>query len=526
MQVSHVPCPHCSTNLRIRDRALIGKRIDCPDCGRRIEIVADGAKHLAARLPVEEGSAPKSPTSGKKRRRKSTTRKPSTQRHSESKSRNAAEAEARVPIGRRVLNVLKNPVVVSWIVAVIATGTIVGVVLSRAAERDANVTVSNDESLIDGDPTIDNGGEQQPINIWDVDGAATQERLRRIGRLIAEHEQQRGSYPRGTVPGDGLPPENRLSWISRLAAKSKRYGRLQPDWNRAWRDPVNEPFARQQLDLFRNPNLPGQPGPDGLPVTHFVGVAGVGADGPTLPAEHPRAGIFAYNRATKRTDIRDGLGNTMMIAGVNQHVGGWAVGGRSTIRPFVKEPYVNGPDGFGTGQKDSMLVLMADGSVRTITRKTSPVIVRRMAAMADGFPLDPGVPGDPLKSRVKPPPVVKKKERPTKPPVVAVKPKRKPIDANRINVAAALSQKVLRFENPGKATRRMLIAEVEELAGVPIRVDRNLTPALAALLDERVAVKLKDATAKDILDAILKETGLKAAIEERGVRIVAAGKTR
>src|SRR5262249_21127427 len=116
---------------------------------------------------------------------------------------------------------------------------------------------------------------------------------------------------------------------------------------------------------------------------HFVGVAGVGSDAARLPASDPRAGIFSYDRATRWDDIRDGASNTWLVLGVRDHLGSWAAGGPSTVRGLTREPYVNGPDGFGTGQEDSMLVLMADGRVRTVSRQADPRILRSLAAMAD-----------------------------------------------------------------------------------------------------------------------------------------------
>lgn len=511
MQVSRIPCPHCFTNLRVRDRSLIGQTIDCPDCKQPLEIVADGPKGIAIRPANRDEASPGQP---KKRRRK---RKPAGK---QGKRKRSSKRKAETP-KRSWADTFKNPVVISWIVAIAATGTFVGVVLSRASDKKADVASHVEETQPDKTKTKTGDGpnKKRPVDVWEAEQLAVNIRLLRLGGLIGDYYKQHQHFPRGTVAADGLPATARLSWIALLAADSKRYGRRKPSWKISWRDPVNEAFARQQVDLVRNPHLKATPGRDGMPVTHFVGVAGVGADGPLLPADHPRAGIFAYNRVTRRRDIKDGLGNTMLLAGVRNNVGGWAVGGPATIRPFVQEPYINGPDGFGGQHGDRMLVLMADGSVKTIAKQTAPVIVRRMAAMADGFPLDPKHPGDPLKSKVKPPPIVKKKKHPPRPPVVAVKPTRKKIDVVRINVAAALAQQVLRFENAGKATRRQLIAEVAELAGIAINIDPQLKPTASAPLDAKPVIKLKDTTAKGILTALLNETGLVYKVRPKGLVI-------
>ncbi|MFQ5732141.1 MAG: DUF1559 domain-containing protein [Planctomycetaceae bacterium] len=419
---------------------------------------------------------------------------------------------------------LKSPVTVSWFLALGATVTIVGVVLSRGRDRTPPGNGSETaKPATAGEPRP----ALPPPGLWQPDGNDdVGARLRRFARLLERHYGKHGRFPAGTFPADGLPPDQRLSWMAVLAADSKRFGGQAPQWGRSWRDPVNEPFTRQRIDLFRNPALRAEPGADGLPVTHVVGVAGVGVDGPFLPSDHRRAGIFGYNRATRRRDVRDGLANTMMLAGVHRRLGGWAVGGHATIRPFTQEPYVNGPDGFGAGRGDRMQVLMADGSVKEISGKTAPVIVRRMAAMADRFPLDPAVPGDPLgfpSPKKQPPPVVvvpKKKQPPivvARPPVAAVK----PLDVPRIDVAAALAQRILRFEHTRRKPLTELLIEVQEMAGVPFHVDPNLRDGDSSPLNRPVVAKFERVSVGEILKGLLSQAGLTYIAGRTSVRIVA-----
>lgn len=58
MAATAFPCPHCSAPLRIRDRALLGREIGCPDCGKPILIRSDGPHGFAAvavaELPTPE----------------------------------------------------------------------------------------------------------------------------------------------------------------------------------------------------------------------------------------------------------------------------------------------------------------------------------------------------------------------------------------------------------------------------------------------------------------------------------------
>ncbi len=41
MHPAEFRCPFCSTTLRLKDRSQIGRTIDCPDCQRPLQIVAD-----------------------------------------------------------------------------------------------------------------------------------------------------------------------------------------------------------------------------------------------------------------------------------------------------------------------------------------------------------------------------------------------------------------------------------------------------------------------------------------------------
>jgi hypothetical protein len=258
-------------------------------------------------------------------------------------------------------------------------------------------------------------------------------------------------------------------------------------------------------------------------------VAGVGTDAPTLPIGHPRAGIFGQDRKTRREDIRDGVSNTMLLAGAEEHLGSWADGATS-YRAFTREPYIHGPDGFGTGQPKSMFVLMADGSVKEISSDIDPTVVRRMAAMNDGLPLDPQVPGEPVdpKPVAKPPapesnvgpsvqvaviPMPDLRPMPQLPPV-------KPASEIKIDIPAALARKILSFDQTKPAAAYQLLLQIEELAGVRIEYDRNKLGAAADRLDKPITLKMQNATLEELLNEVLRQIDLKRQDEKSRIRIV------
>ena len=212
--------------------------------------------------------------------------------------------------------------------------------------------------------------------------ASDQSNHRRILLALAGYAKGEGAFPAGAGGGHLLPPEERLSWIATLLPYMEHR-----DWHRelqfgySWNSPQNRPVAMRPLETMLNPAVESTRTAAGFPVTHYVGVAGVGADAGELKADDPRAGVFGYNRVTKPQDLPGGAANSLAILGVTQQLGPWAAGGASTVRALTRRPYVNGPDGFGSGQPDGMLAAMADGSVRFLSKDIDPVVLEQLAAV-------------------------------------------------------------------------------------------------------------------------------------------------
>ena len=363
-------------------------------------------------------------------------------------------------------------------------------------------------------------------------GNTPETRLERLGREVLARAEKDGAFPAAVRPGSSSP-QTAFSWMADLAVTPDG---PRPDWKRAWNDPINDRFVRRALPQFQNPDVRQQAGEDGYPATHFVGVTGVGSDAAQLPVDHSRAGIFGDDRRTKMEDIRDGASNTMLIAGAQQQLGSWA-SVRGATRAFTREPYVNGPDGFGTGHADSMLVLMADGSVQTVNRKTSPSIVRRMAAMADGLPLDPAVrgePGEPEKNTEPEPapapevavaapseaPAPKVEPEKGPPPKPEREPMPEPGAPAPINPQLALDLKLSSIEQTKPVPLKDLLALVEEMAGVPIEIDREKLGPAAARLDQELTLKMQNPSLREILKKLLDQTGLDFEVDKECIRVI------
>jgi hypothetical protein len=389
------------------------------------------------------------------------------------------------------------------------------------------------------DPPADVSAADQPartaesVDVADAGPAAdpqptVEERLLTLSRWIEAWLDEHGTIPSTADRASELPPGERLSWQSILVAEQIAPADV-PQWERAWDDPLNDRFVRRRVDPLLNPNVEQPTGIHGYPATHFAGVAGVGADAAELAKRHPRAGIFGHDRATTRADISDGLANTMMVAGVQQELESWAANGAGTVRPFAREPYINGPDGFGTGQEEGMHVLMADGRVRFLSRDTDPAIIRRMAAMADGLPLDPSVSGEPGDSESvgvpqaadaaahprMPPDPFGETGAPDRPIDVLLAP-----DPPLVDVAGVLEFPVAEYAQATPVSLLDLLYQWEEMAGIPIDatpLDEDRT-ALDRLR-QNVTLNMTDTTLGEILTKLLAEGGLRYEVGPYGVRL-------
>ncbi|MBS0261013.1 MAG: hypothetical protein JSS02_03580, partial [Planctomycetes bacterium] len=353
-------------------------------------------------------------------------------------------------------------------------------------------------------------------------------RFLELGEQILDAVDEDGTFPAAVVSGVELPPENRLSWLAQLADQHAGPGAPRVDWSLPWNAPQNEPFVRRRITAFQNPRLTRLTGADGFPATHFVGVAGLGELAAELPAADVRAGIFGYDRRTRLEDLHRGASQTLCVLGVYDHLGSWAAGGSPTVRGLAREPYVNGPDGFGTGDVDAMSVLMADGSVRSLSRDMDPRLLRALATTADidgtdDLELDRGprlTPREPAPDDWAGVPRTGDTALDDAPLEPEFAPEPELPAVRKFDLVRSLQQPILRFDQPrGKPLSEILVS-VAELVGASIEYDREDLGPAAARLGEPVALKLDNTTVGDILSGLLNPAGLTYKIEGNHLRII------
>jgi hypothetical protein len=107
--------------------------------------------------------------------------------------------------------------------------------------------------------------------------------LKQIALSLHNYHDSHGSFPPGTHANPELKPDQRLSWQTEIlpyVEQKPLYDRI--DFKKAWDDSANHQVVATPLTLFINPSV-GEQKSNGLPVTEYVGIAGLGTDGPTLP---------------------------------------------------------------------------------------------------------------------------------------------------------------------------------------------------------------------------------------------------
>lgn len=216
------------------------------------------------------------------------------------------------------------------------------------------------------------------------------------------------AYLSATVPNPLLPPEQRLSWmvvVLPYIEQDRAYREF--DLTRGASDPANERAVDARFYTFICPssgeyrhNTREWKAP--TPVTHYVGVSGVGADAAALPTKHPRAGVFGYERRISfEKGFPDGTSNTLMLIETANEPGHWAFGGRATVRGFEPDaaPYLgperpfggfhNGPPVLFGSRTHACNVGFADGSCRTLSSTTAPEVLEALATAGGNEELPP-----------------------------------------------------------------------------------------------------------------------------------------
>ena len=221
--------------------------------------------------------------------------------------------------------------------------------------------------------------------------------LKQHGLAVHGYLDTHEHFPSGTMPNPELSVEQRFSFHVTVVPFVE-CGNLYSSLVRtaAWDAPANVAVMEHYTArLYQCPHGlsgakdPALPRSGHLAFTNYVGVAGVGADAATRPADAPGNGIFGYDRAIAMKDIKDGASSTALLLETAHDVGPWIRGGPGTVRAVGVDDAQFG----GTHTRrpwliqkrvDGFNVLLADGSVRFTKPDIDPAILAALATVAGG----------------------------------------------------------------------------------------------------------------------------------------------
>jgi hypothetical protein len=185
--------------------------------------------------------------------------------------------------------------------------------------------------------------------------------LKEVGMGIHYHAS---AYGGDLPPGASFTPEGVMlhSWQTQvLPYIGFSTGGI--DFQRPWNDPVNEKYFKCALIFYINPDFR---------TTELVDANGFG-----LSHYAANSHVMGGNKATKLGDLPNGTANTLMVGEVNARFKPWGQPGnwRDPMRGINQSPYgFGGPPGEGGAQ-----FLMVNGSVRFLSERTSPEVLRALS---------------------------------------------------------------------------------------------------------------------------------------------------
>jgi hypothetical protein len=226
----------------------------------------------------------------------------------------------------------------------------------------------------------------------EVDDAAALAAARPGGKalglgLVQWHSKGKQIGVRKVGEGDNL--QGHYSWMHSILpfiGHQDIYDKF--DLNKKWSDKSQLQNCARPIPEFLNPaddrlRWKGYPF-ENFALTHFVGMSGLedarNVVAAKLPRTDPRAGIFGYDAVATPAEITDGTSNTIMALGSGEITSPWIMGGGATIRG-AREPYFDKITGFGSKGTSGVIVVMADGSVRTISSSVSPAVFRALCTI-------------------------------------------------------------------------------------------------------------------------------------------------
>jgi type II secretory pathway pseudopilin PulG len=227
--------------------------------------------------------------------------------------------------------------------------------------------------------------------------------LKQLSLGLLNYSDTYGSFPPGTTGNRELPPTERFSWYPTIWVFIEgKPPRLLLDETQAWNAEVNrfpqaeftidwaQPTERTEIRplpprlMFACPSAKPSAPVFGIPVTQYVGLAGLGLQSPEFDSGQPGAGVWGYDRHTKIDDFADASSATILLLETNYKTGPWLAGGPPTVRGIdpAAAPFFGPGRQFGGLHPTSSSAAMLDGSVRQLSNETDPATLAALATIA------------------------------------------------------------------------------------------------------------------------------------------------
>ncbi len=195
--------------------------------------------------------------------------------------------------------------------------------------------------------------------------AHSKNNLKQIGLAMHNYHDVYRTLPGGVVDDNGTALHSWQTLLLPYLYQSPLYDRI--DLQQAWSAPAQKPAFSTSLPMFLNPKNPQTMNAEGYALSHYA------ANSQVL---RPGGGM-------RLRDIISGTSNTVAAGEVGADIRPW--GDPGNARDFANG-LTGTPQGFGRAGEPSCAILMMDGSVRIISAKVSPEVIRGLASPVEAPP--------------------------------------------------------------------------------------------------------------------------------------------
>lgn len=280
-----------------------------------------------------------------------------------------------------VARVLRDSSEFVWPVAAALSLAIVALIVSRLRQASTETQPGQQErfttlsrvclslavvaSLLAGLDLAQNLAGAWEVSLIHSPGGASRKSLsknnmKQIGLPFHHYHEAHGDFPAGaTLDDQGVPQHSWVTSILPFLDHKPLYEQI--DQTKAWNAPTNLPAMRHILHSLRHPAI--QVGKKRA-VSHYAA----------------NQYVFGTRPGRRIPDLPDGLTNTIFAGEVRSHFVPWGKPGN------WRDPRLGinqSPLGFGSTSEGGAHLLMGDGTVRFVSEKISPEVLRRLGDPAD-----------------------------------------------------------------------------------------------------------------------------------------------